>query len=246
MAAQLCIPYECPGIDVSAANIVEPEACGLDVNGGCNNLPSDPTFTVISSGDVMHGTAWADFDTRDTDWYLLTVTAEDDVNGNGVVEVHYNVQAELPVVSFLIIDTLGDCTDTPIVGTNGYGQSCAQVQPGVAGVEAPGEYYIWAGTGDAAGNAIFNGYPCQAGAAFGNNYLLCVDVTDDGAPYDPTCPPAPCPWDCQSTPDGQVNIPDFLAILAQWGQVGTSCDFDGGGVSVTDFLEFLGNFGPCP
>jgi hypothetical protein len=57
---------------------------------------------------------------------------------------------------------------------------------------------------------------------------------------------APCPWDCQSSPDGQVNIPDFLAILAQWGQVGAPCDFDGGGVSVTDFLEFLANFGPCP
>jgi hypothetical protein len=58
--------------------------------------------------------------------------------------------------------------------------------------------------------------------------------------------PSNCPWDCQSVPDGQVNIPDFLAILAQWGQVGAPCDFDGGGVSVTDFLEFLANFGPCP
>jgi hypothetical protein len=57
---------------------------------------------------------------------------------------------------------------------------------------------------------------------------------------------ASCPWDCQPEPDGEVNIPDFLAILTQWGQVGTSCDFDGGGVGVTDFLAFLGNFGPCP
>jgi hypothetical protein len=56
----------------------------------------------------------------------------------------------------------------------------------------------------------------------------------------------PCPWDCQPDPDGIVNIPDFLAMLAQWGKVGTSCDLNGGGVDVTDFLEFLGNFGPCP
>jgi hypothetical protein len=55
-----------------------------------------------------------------------------------------------------------------------------------------------------------------------------------------------CPWDCQDVPNGQVDVPDFLAILAQFGQAGTSCDFDGGGVSVTDFLEFLANFGPCP
>ena len=57
---------------------------------------------------------------------------------------------------------------------------------------------------------------------------------------------APCPWDCQTTPDGQVNILDFLAMLGQWGQVGTPCDYDGGGVSVTDFLELLANWGPCP
>jgi hypothetical protein len=58
--------------------------------------------------------------------------------------------------------------------------------------------------------------------------------------------PEPCPWDCQPTPDGEVNISDFLAILAQWGGPG-SCDFDGNNVvDVQDFLEFLGNFGPCP
>jgi hypothetical protein len=56
----------------------------------------------------------------------------------------------------------------------------------------------------------------------------------------------PCPWDCQTEPNGEVDVADFLAILAQFGQVGTSCDFDGGGVGVTDFLEFLANFGPCP
>ena len=25
-----------------------------------------------------------------------------------------------------------------------------------------------------------------------------------------------------------------------------SCDFDGGGVGINDFLELLGNWGPCP
>jgi hypothetical protein len=60
------------------------------------------------------------------------------------------------------------------------------------------------------------------------------------------CGPPPCPWDCQFIPDRFVNVVDFLAMLAQWGQVGTSCDFDGGGVGVTDFLLLLGNWGPCP
>jgi hypothetical protein len=56
---------------------------------------------------------------------------------------------------------------------------------------------------------------------------------------------AACPWDCGDG-NGDVGIVDFLTMLAQWGQVGTSCDFDGGGVSVTDFLVLLANWGACP
>jgi hypothetical protein len=55
-----------------------------------------------------------------------------------------------------------------------------------------------------------------------------------------------CIWDCQAEPNGTVDVSDFLAMLAQWGQVGSSCDFDGGGVSVTDFLMLLAAWGPCP
>jgi hypothetical protein len=65
-------------------------------------------------------------------------------------------------------------------------------------------------------------------------------------PYGQDCAAGGCIWDCQAVPNGEVDVADFLAILAQFGQVGTSCDFDGGGVGVTDFLEFLANFGPCP
>jgi hypothetical protein len=58
----------------------------------------------------------------------------------------------------------------------------------------------------------------------------------------------PCPWDCQPVPNGDVDVPDFLAILAQWGMSGTSCDFGTGdpGVGINEFLDFLANFGPCP
>jgi hypothetical protein len=53
-----------------------------------------------------------------------------------------------------------------------------------------------------------------------------------------------CPWDCGDG-DFIVGILDFLAMLAQWGEVGAPCDFDGGGVGVTDFLKLLGQWGPC-
>ena len=55
----------------------------------------------------------------------------------------------------------------------------------------------------------------------------------------------PCQFDCGNN-DGDVGIVDFLALLAQWGQVGTSCDFNGGGVGIIDFLALLANWGPCP
>ncbi|MHC4219249.1 MAG: FG-GAP-like repeat-containing protein [Planctomycetota bacterium] len=55
-----------------------------------------------------------------------------------------------------------------------------------------------------------------------------------------------CLWDCQGIPDGDAGAADFLALLAQWGQVGAPCDFDGNGVDVADFLELLAHWGPCP
>lgn len=54
-----------------------------------------------------------------------------------------------------------------------------------------------------------------------------------------------CPWDCGNF-DGSVGIVDFLALLAQWGQIDTSCDVDGGGVGITDLLDLVANWGPCP
>jgi hypothetical protein len=56
----------------------------------------------------------------------------------------------------------------------------------------------------------------------------------------------PCPWDCEDPPDGTVDVGDFLALVSQWGNVGSACDVDGGGVSVTDFLALLAHWGPCP
>jgi hypothetical protein len=69
------------------------------------------------------------------------------------------------------------------------------------------------------------------------------ELVDDIQAWSET--PVDCPWDCANG-DGVVNVVDFLALLAQWGEPG-SCDFDGDGVvNVVDFLDMLAWWGPCP
>jgi hypothetical protein len=58
-----------------------------------------------------------------------------------------------------------------------------------------------------------------------------------------------CPADCLQTPDGEVSIVDFLALLRRWGEssVGSPCDIDGDGViGQEDVLDLLGVWGTCP
>ena len=43
-----------------------------------------------------------------------------------------------------------------------------------------------------------------------------------------------------------VGIIDFLAVLAQWGMIGSSCDFNGSGVGIVQFLKLLAHWGACP
>ncbi len=59
-----------------------------------------------------------------------------------------------------------------------------------------------------------------------------------------------CPWDCDGSADGNVNVSDLLALLAQYDPLapnvcdgGESCDYDGNGcVDVTDLLALLAHY----
>jgi len=57
----------CPG-----GSTQEAEPCGDDVNGGCNMVT--PYFEPITCGETLCGTGWYDGSTRDTDWFILTLT----------------------------------------------------------------------------------------------------------------------------------------------------------------------------
>lgn len=64
-------PSFCP-VDTPWVSILEDEPCGDDSNGGCNMTV--PKFDTVSLGSIVIGNVWSDGSTRDTDWYLLTLS----------------------------------------------------------------------------------------------------------------------------------------------------------------------------
>ncbi len=67
-------------------------------------------------------------------------------------------------------------------------------------------------------------------------------------------PPPPCPWDCDGSDDGNVNVSDLLALLSQYDpdapavcDDGEACDYDGDGcVDVNDLLKLLTHYTTDP
>jgi hypothetical protein len=55
-----------------------------------------------------------------------------------------------------------------------------------------------------------------------------------------------CPADCAQPPDGQVDVSDLLALLAEWDAPGPSCNIlEDATVNVLDLLELLAAWGAC-
>ncbi|MBC7772721.1 MAG: hypothetical protein H7210_09530 [Pyrinomonadaceae bacterium] len=75
-----------------SGGVDEGEACGADINGGCNSAV--PVFSTITCGGSVNGTAFADGVTRDTDWYDLALTGTNDVT--------ISAQAQFPVLIFIL------------------------------------------------------------------------------------------------------------------------------------------------
>ena len=132
--------------DLGKATAFEAEFCGEDLNGGCNSQPTLPT-EPIALGDIVQGTFWADGGTRDTDWYLLSLTED--------TEVTMTIRSN--IASFAAAVDLG-CAG--IIGAPTTGEC-----PGTVSVcLAAGDYFI------VALPSIFEGAPC--GLSVGNEYTL--------------------------------------------------------------------------
>ena len=71
---EMSVTCSAPCITCSPSYVPEGEACGDDVNGGCNMAAGTEFYQPINCGDTICGSAWADGFIRDTDWFLFTVS----------------------------------------------------------------------------------------------------------------------------------------------------------------------------
>ncbi|MCH7814204.1 MAG: hypothetical protein IID40_09315, partial [Planctomycetes bacterium] len=164
----------------------ELEACGQNLNGGCNSTPA--VFESITDGVTMCGSLKALFNNRDLDWYQLSVA---DSDGDGLAHITTSVSAELPTVVFVLdTDPLGDgdCgADAILQYSELFADPFCTVQ--TTGVCVPvgaafgtKTYTIVVTVGDCNGG-IFSGYNCNTS----NDYQLTVTVDDNCAATGACC-----------------------------------------------------------
>jgi hypothetical protein len=135
--------------------------CGAAVVCGDLCVPPPPIFSQsVTDGDTVCGTAWADGNLRDTDWYTLDLTGATDR-----ALVTWSVNANFPVAAFILNS---DCEAIALLG-EGEG-ACPTVA--TACVD-PGLYRVFVAVDG------FQGFPCPTAAGGSlNNYTasLTVDV----------------------------------------------------------------------
>ncbi|UCE67758.1 MAG: hypothetical protein JSU85_07070 [Candidatus Zixiibacteriota bacterium] len=176
-------------------------------NGGCNS--DIPVFSTINIGDTICGTAgtFISHDTlgnpgnsRDTDWYALTITAD--------AMLHYYGVGEFDLQLLVIDAGSQDCIDY-VVGPGIQIEACST---GVISMPVtPGVYWLWAGTADFIGVACGSDYQIWAelgaapmGACCAGTDCIATNTMSECAALQgnwyigETCPGFDCPFliDC--------------------------------------------------
>ena len=216
-------PCEAPAVDRPGNAVDEPETCGTNANGGCNNDPGQEEFTDLACGQTYWGTVFSTGGTRDTDWYQIEIPAGPNVDVrlsgqsqfNGVFGIIQYVEGQ---------EGSGDCDDitgfiTPVDSTfpciNDGGDPDWLVETTLS----PGVWWIFAGP---AFNPVVE---CGTADAYSIS-LAC------GA-----CVPAP---DGDVNLDGCTDFDDLLIVLSKWGTAGPEGDCDCNGiVNFDDLLKVL-------
>lgn len=119
-------------VDCPANASDEQEPCGDDVNGGCNM--STPAYGSIQDDETICGTFWFDGNTRDTDWYMFTITQPQNITITANAEYGYAIT---------LADMRGGC-ENPVVIT---GYEFAKCEEGSINIDItePGDYVAFIG-----------------------------------------------------------------------------------------------------
>jgi hypothetical protein len=167
-------------ITAPAGALLENEPCGTAINDGCNSSPT--AFTPISCGTtVISGTAWADGNARDTDWYRFRLP-----NGG---TVRWTGRAEFP----LLLGIVDDSCSPFFLNSSIAGNPCVDTADVTMDL-GPGSYALFAA------NVGFFNNPCGAN----NNYVAAAVISADCGP---TCP---CDWNHSGAVTIQ-DLFDFLS-----------------------------------
>ncbi len=211
--------------------------CAAEAQSFCPTLcaPNPPGFGSISCGETICGTAWADGNFRDTDWFVFT-------NGGAAQEVTMTVNGTLPLIFGKINST--DCA------------TASAINPfATTGLCGSGSLTICADSGDTwlfVAPNVFAGFPCGSN----NGYSLTVECT--GVECDPNAIPG-CPnpdHDCFTTGTpgcsdadccNTVCSVDSFCCQVAWdgicvaeafslcgGGTGSNCCFANGGIGCDD------------
>ncbi|MCK4660445.1 MAG: hypothetical protein KAV82_13065 [Phycisphaerae bacterium] len=189
-------------------------------NPGCNNDP--PVFSMIACGDTICGTGgtfenditcnsngdcWAGgicsngvctvpANTRDTDWYEITVIEE--------TQLIWSVEAEFTVLAYILDGNQG-CEEHTTIASGTAGK-CEVLD--LTACVAPGTYWLWAGTNDFSGVPCPSDYvgtvvcqPCPMGACCLDDgtceaaisQVACEALGGTWQGADTVCDPNPCP-----------------------------------------------------
>lgn len=116
-----------------------------DPDGGCNNAPNPATFQDIQCGQTIFGRTFMYTDSatqqlyRDTDWYRLVLTIQQ--------QVTWTVRAEIPVQTLIVQAVVPPCS-TAVLQAAISTAACSTAT--VAQCLAAGTYYLWVGGNAAA------------------------------------------------------------------------------------------------
>jgi hypothetical protein len=198
----------CTGVTVPPNAVNEQEACGSDTNGGCNSNPN--AFEVVACDAIIHGTAFAQAGTRDTDWYRFVAPA------SGTVGVAIN--AEFPALALILDIPNGDC-NAMILLSVATPSPCSTATLSATGLTPGGNYYVFVAPSN------FDGVACEG------DYTATFSI---GVPCVAACP---CDFNRDHSLNSQ-DFFDFIACFFTAGCAQADYNHDNNANS-QDFFDFL-------